>query len=203
VKAIPVIIGGLAAAVCFWGCGDDAPPAERLGEFLGEQQGKLAKGIGDGLDKEGEAAGKSLAKGSGKVLEGAGEGLAEGGEATGEKVAEGVGNVLKGVLKGLDKSLLQVNVELGAGLADAGMTVARGDQLINADNRPQIDVTVVLSKPFDGSLNLDLLDDKGIRLETAQAKLKGGKDETVKATFVFEAGGKAAFPGIRHVLRKS
>lgn len=200
-KAISVFLGGLAAAWC-WGCGDDAPPAEKAGEFLAEQQATLAKGFGDGLEKEGEGAGKSLAKGSGKVLQGAGEGMAENGEATGEKVAEGVGNVFLGVLKGLDKAL-QLEVQLGEGLGDAGMTVARADQKLNADDTIQITVFIVLSKPFAGSLNLDLLDEKGVRLETAQTEVKGSKGETVQAAFAFAAGTRAAFPGVRHLLRKS
>ena len=75
--------------------------------------------------------------------------------------------------------------------------------VLNPDNRMQLTVSIVLSKPFDGRLNLDLLDEKGVRLETAQTQAKGGAGETVKATFVFETGSKAGFPGVRHVLRKS
>jgi len=201
-KAMIAFFVGFAAVS--WGCGsgDDAPAAEKAGAFLAEQQSKFVKGLGEGLQNDGAAAGKSMAVGSGQVLQGAGEGMSQNGEATGAKVAEGVGSVLKGVFEGLDKALLQVTVAKGAGIGEAGMSVVRADQQINAESRPQVDVFIVLAKPFEGDLSLDVTDDKGVKLDTAQTRIKGGAGETVKASFVFAQDSKAAFPGVHHTLRR-
>jgi hypothetical protein len=185
-----------------WGCGGNGEePAEKAGKFLAEQQAKFAKGFGEGLEQEGEGAGKSVTKGGEKVLAGAGEGLTEDGEETGAKVAEGVGNVLKGIVKGLDKALT-VTVEPGEGVGGSGVSIVRTDQNVTDDSRMEVNVYVTLSKAFDGKLALDLLDEKNVKLGSAETGVKGAQGETVKATFSFDNGSRVGFPGIRHVLRK-
>jgi len=194
----------VAALAAAWGCGgeDDKPAAEQVGAFLGDQTAKLAKGIGDGLAKDGDQAGESLAKGGAAVLGGAGAGLAANGEQAGSQVAEGVGNVLKGALEGLDAAL-QIRVDPGSGLDAAGVAVARGEAKPAAAGGTEIDLYLALAKPFAGALKLDVLDGGGVKYGSARATVEGAAGATVVAAFVFPAESKAGFPGLRYVLNKA
>ena len=126
--------------------------AEARGELMASEQARLAKGIGDSLDKEGTVAGESFAKGAARVI--------------------------KSVGSGAETGFVALQVKVSDALGKQGLKAERASVASLDDKHNAVKVYLVLDKAFKGDLTLVLRDKDG--KEAGRSKLPIDEPETGK-----------------------
>lgn len=157
-----VVVFGMIPFIAFSCMSEDEikAKAEKEAKFLVEKEGRMAKGLGEGLKGEGKEGVTAL--------------------------AEGVGEVFKGAGEGFDKSLAKVDVRMDDGLkefVELGRTAKTSNDSLNTT---VVSVYLACNKGYEGKLLLKAFDAENLEIGRKTVDVKLATDDAEYFDFEFD-----------------